>query len=421
MKHNLKKFPIFLLSLFLLLNSGMVSCSSVNANSALSDSPDRVCLSLNVLSRIVQTSISSGKKPPPEALTLCGMNYPEGFVIDPEMRDIILVGRRIRNRPFIFLDDLVVNLRNVWDSKTYPSCSLEPKPEHVLRMKRILETDTKGMDQRKRLVSQLKKTWGPQDVIIDGVPRNSRFAHVMIDADYHMKKVSHGLARIPGISSNLDRLLEEQRKKAIKGRMKTLSTASMSRFWFCMKPGAPVFAEDQGILFITDCPVMVRTESQVMDRKGQLRDGGGDDPIAEAFAAEFSEKFRHATRQVSVYSDLENLFRLNTIFSAMQHRRADRKAGFPLHSFLPNYPYQMNTPMKNSLPGLVNSKELEMEIEQKGRIYRYSSLPVLCGGVNMGVTLKEKQFQKDKKDNLSNLKARILRSRPSSKTLIWKP
>ncbi len=75
----------------------------------------RTCLSLSILAR------ESLRDPlPREVETLAGISWIEGFLVDADGRDVILVGRAMPDRPTLHLDDLVVVLRNIWNREPPP-------------------------------------------------------------------------------------------------------------------------------------------------------------------------------------------------------------------------------------------------------------------------------------------------------------
>lgn len=193
-----------------------------------------------------------------------------------------------------------------------------------------------------------------ETVVIGGVPQSSRHAHVMIDADYHMKKVCQGHARVSDVTSYLDKVVEQIQRRARAGEDLTAFRLRMSRFWFHVGQGGPTFAKAEGIVRLTQCPVVVLTEKQNATADGRLYDADEEDPIATAFAAEFSRHMSQAAQSVPVYADLENLYRLRALLLAMCHQGADREAGLDLGFFLRDYRHQAEAPMPQSLPGLTN-------------------------------------------------------------------
>jgi len=61
--------------------------------------------------REVKNSLREGHR---RGFHLCGITRIDGYVIDKENHDIILIGETDPKLPTLYLDDFVVALRNVW-------------------------------------------------------------------------------------------------------------------------------------------------------------------------------------------------------------------------------------------------------------------------------------------------------------------
>lgn len=387
------------------------------------DNGDFFCLSLGVLSRNIRFAISEDKTMDQDLLNLCGINYLEGYIIDPKNKDIILLGKRNPNRPNLHLDDLIVNVCNIWNGDVPPYCSLDPREEDIIKVQRLFTKRTETKEEMRVLCRDLAEIWGPQNVVVGGVPKDSRHAHVMIDADYHMKKVSQGLEIIPGITSYLEMSVQEYKRNMTRGDRSPSSDCSLSRFWFSVKKGYPQFKEDEGIVRLSSCPVIVLTEKQKASYDGRLYDVGGENKLAQKFTVELSNKFNLAASHVPVYADLENLYRLNAILLAIHYRQSGKETEFSLDSFMTNYDFKAAMPMDESLDGLVNFKEIEEENIRniRGEKHTYSSFLVfmVCGGVDMGMKTEKRSFLKDVTGDLNNMRQLALLSRPDPQTLFW--
>jgi hypothetical protein len=377
---------------------------------------DRMCLSLRAVALEAQKGPLSQ-----EANRMAGIGWLEGYVLDPENQDVILIGRRAPQWPSLHLDDLAVNLRNVWEQGAQPYCSLDPRPEDVLKVNHLASQAgvMSSVDQMHEFFARLKEAWGPQTVVVGGVPKNSRHAHVMIDADYHMKKLSQGLARVDGVSSCLDVELAEAKKSIGADGQTPALGMSMSRFWFHVGTGEPTYEESEGIVCLDKCSVVVLTEKQRATADGSLVDSGGDDPHAQAFARQLSERFEQAARAVREYADLENVFRLSALVRAMHLQNATRKAGVDVRFVLKDFVCQMESPMLPSMPGLANSKEAQGTLDKGGMMYQYVLFPMVCGGVSMEMPANRTQFKKTDSARLDQLRVAVLKSRPSRNALAW--
>jgi len=399
-------------------SSGSASTEDRPAYSAShpATSRERICLSLRVLS--VEAKASPNRE---VVRNLAGIGWVDAYVVDQNNRDVILVGRRSSAWPSLHLDDLVLAIRSTWGTGSYPYCSLDPRPEDVRKITQILSQSgaiTSVSDMR-RLFRRVKDTWGPQTVVVGGVPRNSGYAHVLIAADYHMKKLSQGLVQVESIPSCIDIVLADARRSAEQsGRISPMGL-STSRFWFHVGKGEPTYQESEDIVCLDKCSVVVLTEKQRAAADGTLFDAGADDPNAKAFADALSGHLDHAACAVPEYADLINLYRLGALVEAMRLRNAPDKAGLDLKFYLRDFAYQMESPMPVSKPGLANSEEVTGNLTRGGLLYQYVLCPIVCGGVSMDMPITSAQFRKTQFPNLNRLRQATLASRPRHDALFW--
>ncbi len=367
-----------------------------------------LCISLALLMEKAQKSLHVRG----ELDTLYGLSWLTGYVIDSENNDIVLVGKRNPQRSAYHFEDLLVNFQNVFNDSTQqaPYCSLDPLPENIRKLQQVLNTHFNDPQSE---VDAVKKAVGPQQVVIGGVPRNSRHGNVMIFADYEMKKLSQGLKRMPGISSTLDISLSL-----------TGTQSSSSRFWFHIKknkPGQvyPSFDFNRGIVFIKECPVVVLTEKQQMDAAGNLSDQtNSSDPVAEAFAEEFSQNFSQLALKNPLFCDLENLFRLQACMRAMKIQNALEESAINTAPFF-NLHLDEGGPseLPKALPGLVNAA-LKEEVKEhaNGKTTR-TIVQIVAGGVSQEMKIGAKNLIETR---AIREPARILlQKRPSQESLFW--
>jgi hypothetical protein len=420
-------------------NGGLVSGATAPSqttkdNLALAPGSRRLCLSLRVLSKQVSAARATGSALPDELRTLGGIGYLEGVIVDETGdKDIILVGRASKERPPLHLDDLIANMRNVGGSQHYPYCSLDPRKEDVRALDALFSSEgtLRSREEMAAFFQKVVDTVGPQQVVVGGVPRNSRHAHVMIDADYHMKKVSQGHVEVPGVVSCLDLSLAEMKQAVRDGKALTDDQkSSMSRFWFHVDPrkpdepgydapAYPIFQEAKGIVWLGGCPVVVLTEKQASTASGELHDVDSDDPTAIAFAAQLSREFTNLTGHVPVYADLENLYRLQALLLAMRHRATFDAVGWSLSTYLNDYRYQEESLMDASLPGLANRREWSCEIPQADGVGEYYASPLVCGGVGQDMKVEDESFSDRNNSWLFGFKMAALFARPSKDSLVW--
>jgi hypothetical protein len=398
----------------------VTACSSEKKEpAAISISGEHICISLVNLMKEVHKQAGAGGAIPEDITHLGGISWLEGYVVDTKNSDIILYGKKMPNRPPYQLGDLIDNYKNVFENNVDPYCSLDPKPENILRLNHVLQSKTyadKDMDGKAALLSE---AIGGQMTVVGGVPRNSNHAFVMIDADYHMKKVSQGLVKLPGITSCIDLIPENAKNEKLEEEGDKMS---MSRFWFHIKPNDknpyPNFMENDNIVQISECPVVLLTERQVADKKGKLSDDKKENPIARQFAQNMTENFSKSTESVKSYAELENLFRLHALMKAAKFRLQNSPQVENVNLVMNKVSYSSNNVMPESLPGLVNMKEYKEEKKETNKIITKTKLFMVCGGVGMNMKVEKENLTTEVK--LTKFQNKVVQLRPDNDAYTWK-
>jgi len=171
-----------------------------------------------------------------------------GFVLDDERNDIVFVASAARDaRHRLDVDCLILGLRAVWRDDVVPAVSLDPTPGRPA---------------------------GPQYSRVEGVPFNSTFARIMLDADYNMKRITFG-----DLDVAIPDFQELNRIQAAHARNVA------SRFWLQPVPLGPgdlhVSPTYRTILFESN--VRCLTESQTETGRWSGKPDTEDEQIAKLF------------------------------------------------------------------------------------------------------------------------------------------
>ncbi|NUO01379.1 MAG: DUF1598 domain-containing protein [Saprospiraceae bacterium] len=405
MKKHLQFFS--LAALIMTLSLMLPFCNSSDDYPIARFKGEYLCISLARLMEKVQNT-----SPLPDQLdTLFGLSWLEGYVIDSINKDIVLVGKRNPKRSAYHFEDLLVNFQNVFsDSSQAPFCSLDPLPENMKKLQQVLNS---RFNNHQSQVDAAIAAVGGQQVVVGGVPRNSRHANVMIFADYDMKKLSQGLIKMPGVRSTLEISLASPH-----------SQSSMSRFWFHIKESKnskvyPNFDVNKGIVLIKECPVIVLTEKQQADDEGNLSDQTTPDTIAETFAEELSRNFSSLTLENALFCDLENLFRLQACLRAMKIQQAlEESAINTVPFFRIRLPPGGVSELPVELPGLVNAdtkEEVKNHPDSSKTIHEF--FQIVAGGVSQEMRISKKNLFEEY--SIRKPAKVLLQKRPNPQALVW--
>jgi hypothetical protein len=177
-------------------------------------------ISLRALDEALRKLIDEKQSIPDDIRYLAGLQRVQYIFIDPENRDIVLAGPaegwKVDNlgnvvgvttgRPVMQLDDLVVALRSADEARNGGiSCSIDPTPEGMQRLQQYLRTKS-TIGNPSQTLRDYEQSLGPQQISVTGVPAASRFASVLVAADYRMKRLAMKMDEPPvrGLPSYLD-------------------------------------------------------------------------------------------------------------------------------------------------------------------------------------------------------------------------
>ena len=387
-------------------------------------------ISLRVLQKIAKKCVSK-QKCPYNLLYLCGIKKVLGYVIDEKNKDIILIGIVDKTSPPLYLDDFVVALRNAYFKYakligyvyyySNPGCSIDPDSKVLKKLDKIgkkIYSYTSLEEVQDFLKNWHKVCHEPQKVSVFGIPFDTHFAKVMVEADYYMKRIVDGSVnlKIKDFKSLTDIIFDIIRKDIIQGKPPSVPISFMNRFWFY--PGEIKFHESKGIAYITQVEVRLLTEEQFLTRRGEIRGKGKANPLAEKFARSFTAKYSEIAKIKPIYAELEGLFRFVALAKLMKFKDVILESGLSLDYLLEEYPVK-RVPVNRKLPGVSNVKDFIYKKEFTGG-YRKSYLCIpSCGGVSIDIKVDSHMIIKDNTGKLFKLKKLILKTRPSFEALFW--
>jgi len=382
----------------------ITSCESEPRITPFKARPERA-VSLRQVSEV----LASGRLARLEGLTRL-----DGYITDKENRDIILWGLAERGQPELELQDFVVALR--WANGRYavrrdgidyianPLISIDPDVA-VLRELRAIDLFSSDGEQR-----QTKLCKSPQIVRIEGMPRNSRVAKVLVDADYRMKMVSQGIITLPISSpfeSSFGVQVERWREEAGEGDR---SRAFNTRYWF--HPGRFTYeaSEDADTTFL-DCAQVILSDEDQLFKGASLVASGEINDISRAFTCAWTDRMDDIYKAEPIWRDMHNIFRHFAVARIMRDRDAFRAVGFASEFLLDSYELP-HVNVTDTLPGV-------------GRIVRQSDpgrpnarlAYQVCGGVSVGF---DKPLNKTEDGGETRAAGRsVLTARPDVTAVAW--
>jgi hypothetical protein len=208
-----------------------------------------------------------------------------------------------------------------------------------------------------------------QDVVVHGIPADTRAAQVLVEADYKMKLI--GIARYdggPAIPSYFELL---QKSGAAKG-----APLEALRWWLTMKYEAVLHSPDHTAFQFEGSSVLVQSENQFVNAQGRHVPTGVSEPLNRQFAENFTRHYAELAKRDPVFGDLQNVFDLALVAALCRQENLLELAHWEPGVFAPQGDYQ---PLKVAAP-----KEVESVINH--RVYGGKDIVVqVAGGVQADI------------------------------------
>ena len=295
-------------------------------------------VSLVRLEQACRTFAAGKKHVTPEIQYLAGLQRIDYVFVYPETGDLVIAGPAegfapdplgrvvgiTTGRPPLRLDDLIVALRAVPKTSRL-GCSIDPTQSglrafHDYIQQNSTPATTAVITQRFR---GMAAAMGRHDVSVFGVPADSHFAEVLVEADYRMKLMSVGL--------------EKPRVKGFVSHLKTLRPGqnTFQRWWFTPLYDAFQESEDGNAYAISGQRLQLLAEEEHITAAGTRVVLAQDTAVStQKYAQQFTKHFEELSRVTPVFAELQNITDLSVLIALMQKKQLVQKIGWDMSLFL---------------------------------------------------------------------------------------
>lgn len=247
----------------------------------------------------------------------------EGWVADPANRVVGLTS----GRPVVQLQDLVAALRAFPTGGSPTSmigCSIDPTQEGLASMQNYLRTNRPNPNEPQPFVEGLRNSLGYQLVSINGINPKTRFAQVMVEADYRMKLIGIGLEKPPvKLISYVER-----------AKPANISRDAMQRWFFVPDYKCVRQSEDElGMELVGDGVKLVGADEVVKGDGMRHASAGLANKASQAFVANFTKSYPELAERSPVYAELRNLVDLSIAAAYIQEQDYCGKAEWKMELF----------------------------------------------------------------------------------------
>ena len=274
-------------------------------------------VSLAGLDRELAKLIDQKKQPTEAMYYLAGLQRVRYVFVVPERNDVVLAGPAAgwqanesgdvvstdSGLPVLQLQDLIDALRTEQSVRqTGITCSIEPTEEGL---KRYAQLKSRRLTFNRATVTAMEKAIGPQQILLSGIARDSRFARIMVAADYRMKRLAMGFERSPvkGLPNYLDMLRRNPGTARI----------SSPRWWMTTDYQPLAHSADRLAWRIEGAGVKTLTEDSLLNAHGQRVQPADPNALAQRWADTMTEKYPQLSLAAPIFGQLRNCIDLSVV------------------------------------------------------------------------------------------------------------
>ena len=310
------------------------------ADQDISKSTSMRMISLRGLEEAVNETERTGKQLPAEVQYMAGLQRIEFVVLSPETNDVILAGPAegwkvsaggsivgaTTNRPVIHLEDFLVAMRSVDAANRGSgiSVSIDPTKKGVEQLSQFYRQLSQGGGFDPSLQGDIEQVMGHQEISLTGVPQDSRFANVLVAADYKMKRIAMGLEPSPikSLPSFLD--------LAVKGKAKMVRMSP--RFWMECNYQPLAKSENGQVWQLRGQGVKTLCEETVVSRSGKER--VKPNRFASKWSDLMTKHFDELAAADATFGELRNVMDLSVVAALMKQQQMTQTVSLDIPAIL---------------------------------------------------------------------------------------
>ncbi len=373
-------------------------------------------VSLVAYEQAVAQTLAKGEKLSDELRCFAGLQRVDYLFVDVETKDLILAGPadgfapdaggRMRGfasgRPTLLLDDFIVAWRFATKSSQV-GCSIDPRPANLAALQQYLAQNSSPANAGvvERRYKKMAEVLGMHDIRVDGVPADSHFGRVLVEADYRMKRISLGLEN-PGVKGLISHLA------MLKG-----GGNAIQRWWFVPLYDGLYRTEDRLAFQLVGQRAQLLSQDELANSSGERFTAATTRMTTQAFSKLFTEKFPVLADESPVFAELQNLIDWCVIVALIERERLVEKIGWAPGVFADADRLRHEAgPVPKEVAAMVNIK----------RVSGSSIIGLIAGGVTIhpGRMVSAQSFKTDPALRLDSQRTEALpKERPTAQRWWW--
>lgn len=229
--------------------------------------------------------------------------------------------------PVLNTEDFIIALRHANNARQGEgiSVSIDPTEAGVKNYQELVnEMRRQRVSFHPDHASKVEEAYGPQAIRLTGVPTNSRFAQILVSADYKMKRLSMGLEETPDFLPSLLHMAKAKNKGF---------GQSAPRFWMECNYEPCSVSKDSNVWKLSGTGVKTMTQEMHFDSDGKRAAKGKTNRMAKKWADLMTEKFAELSKVEPVFRELRNLMDLSVVAAIITKENMMAKSKVDAPSF----------------------------------------------------------------------------------------
>ncbi|HET6883889.1 MAG TPA: DUF1598 domain-containing protein [Pirellulales bacterium] len=304
-------------------------------------------ISLRGIEKALQEIVQTEGRVPDELRFLAGLQRVEYVFVYPDQNDVVLAGYAegwkvdargnmvgvTTGRAVMQLDDLLIALRSSQAAaRGSITCSIDPSAEGLVRVQNMPGNVLTGSvalpgPDAQSVGDAIARELGPQTISFHGIPADSRFAHVLLGADYRMKRLGMNFDPSPvkGFTSYLN-LLKSLNKPGAQNLLPR---------WWMTTNYQPLLTDGNGLAWqLRGQGVKTMSEDDFLARDGSRKQSGKASPLAQKWADQMTRKYNELSLKEPIFGELRNCIDLAVVAALIFKENLADKAGLALTTLL---------------------------------------------------------------------------------------
>ena len=308
-------------------------------------------VSINRLEAALQDVLDNNRQPTDAMRYLAGLTRLEYVFYYPETRDIVVAGPaegwvkdpsgRVvgmhSGQPTLELQDLIVALRTYAPEAaedTIISVSIDPTQEGLQRMQQFL-ANLRGIRpaDAAKIAAGLRTNLGLQNVAIRGVPSNTHFAQVLLEADYRMKLIGIGLEQPPVRMATY----------ISKATPASVARNALKRWYFVPDYECVRVSDDELAMEMVGEGVKLLGEDQLVGADGRRSVAGVVDRASNLFTQSFTRMYPQMAAKSPIWAQMRNLIDMSVAAAFIREQGFHEQAQWNMNVFRDEGAYAVQT------------------------------------------------------------------------------